>query len=158
MSKIKSTLILTLSFTPLVAGLATSIYFCVSKKAKAREIYNDFQNSAIFQELKTEETKNLSELENTYNEAKEMHEAGEMSAKDFLATEKQFNDKKDYIESRQFVYTSMEQAGVYYEYNKTKEDSFKIGAGGIPASVIVGAVCFFVGFAFVDEIPDMYTM
>lgn len=115
---LKATIVPALWFGPLACGLGTSVGFSVYHGMKAKQLADDFKESAVFQEIKEEEMEKLSNLEITYKQAQEKHQAGQVSDKDFLVAQTQFNNQKAYVESDKLVDDAMKMTGQWEDYCK----------------------------------------
>lgn len=114
-----------------------SVYFVV----RTNQIRNDFENSAMFQEVKEEEVSQMRELEATYIEAQKKFDSGKISVKELNTAKKQFNAQKDYVESNTLVFDYMPQ-DVKKDYD-SKNTSATITAVLCPILAGCGVSCAF---------------
>ncbi len=137
---LKAAIVPVLWFAPFALGLGTSIGFSVYHGMQAKQIADDFKESAVFEEIKEEEIEKLSNLEIAYNEAKEKHQAGQVSDKDFLVAQTQFNDQKTYVESDELVHGAMKMTGQWEGYCKNCNATYAWSTLGLSVSGLAGSI------------------
>lgn len=137
-STLKTIGVVTLASAPFVCGISLSVGLSIYFGVKAGEIFDDFENSEMFQEVKEQEVARMKELEKDYYEAQYNYASDKISLPELNAVKNQYNAQKDYVESDTFVFDYMPQ-DTWQKYD-SQQKATSVAGFAIPITGIGGSV------------------
>lgn len=137
-STLKTIGVVTLASAPFLCGISLSLGLTIYFGVKSIGIFDDFENSEMFQEVKEQEVARMKELEKDYYEAQYNYASDKISLPELNAAKNQYNAQKDYVESDSFVFDYMPQ-DTWQKYDSLQEATAVAGIT-IPITGIGGVM------------------